>query len=59
MKFKELAIGDKFEFDRSQWWSSSLASGPWVKLSARTYERIDDKMQCRVGSINVGVERVD
>jgi hypothetical protein len=35
--FKDLPIGTKFEFDRSGPFSSSLASGPWVKTSERTY----------------------
>ena len=59
MKFKELAIGQTFEFDRG---NNSLAlrsfpNGPWIKVSARRYHKnigpfphVD-----QVGSVNVKV----
>ena len=50
MKFKELKIGDSFEFDNSRFPLSGMERGPWVKTSARKYEK--PGMRCQVGSIN-------
>ncbi len=55
-RFRDLAIGQAFEFDSIvSFPNSGMATGPWIKTSARRYERISDGMQCRVGSINTGV----
>ena len=59
MKFKELTIGQTFEFDRG---NNSLAllsfpNGPWVKISARRYHKSIDPFSYieQVGSVNVKV----
>jgi hypothetical protein len=54
-KFRDLKVGDTFEFDRTGFEYSGMASGPWKKTSARGYKRIHDGMDCRVGTINVSV----
>ena len=56
--FKQLAIGDVFEFERRGFEYAGLASGPWRKLSARTYIPTDDRWNGEhtgVGSVNVRV----
>ena len=61
MRFKDLRIGQRFEFDHSMLttpWSG--ATGPWEKLSARTYRHVpvegqSDPSPIRVGTINVEV----
>ena len=38
MRFKDLAIGDLFEFDHTRlMFHTALAHGPWRKVSARKY----------------------
>ncbi len=40
MKFRELSIGQRFEFDRSGLTvCHGLESGPWVKTSSRGYRK--------------------
>lgn len=40
MKFKELNIGARFEFDRSGLpLCHGLESGPWIKTSSRNYRK--------------------
>lgn len=40
MKFKQLHIGQKFDFDRSTLsWPLNIEPGPWVKISARKYTK--------------------
>ena len=57
-KFKDLKIGEKFEFVYlNAVLKRSMKHGPWKKISPRKYEHCDDKMVCRVGTINVRVER--
>ncbi len=57
MKFKQLPIGARFEFDHSgiQLWSGAV--GPWEKLSKRTYTSLDkhNPQVHHVGTINVDV----
>ena len=53
MKFKELQIGDSFEFDNSRFRTSGMERGPWTKTSPRKYEK--PNMKCTVGSINTKV----
>lgn len=54
MKFSELKIGERFEFDHSKLpITHGLERGPWVKTSHRKYEK--PGMQCRVGSITTSV----
>ena len=60
MRFKELSVGTLFEFDRDGVQFSGMASGPWVKLSARQYIASDKENslyghKLTVGSINVKV----
>jgi hypothetical protein len=58
MRFKDLSVGEHFEFDRRDkdgFEFSGLATGPWTKTSQRCYIRDDDGMRCQVGSINVKV----
>ncbi len=61
MKFKELEVGEMFEFQKTE--GFGLMRGPWVKVGARTYVDQRDyeagtwRLRHKVGSINVGVER--
>ena len=56
MKFKELSIGDVFDFDYSDLsLCHGLKRGNWIKMSVRKYQHEDDGMICRVGTINVKV----
>ena len=60
MRFKNLSVGAIFEFDREGIQFSGMASGPWVKLSARQYTASDKENslyghRLTVGSINVKV----
>jgi len=60
MKFKELNIGDRFEFDRDGLpIVHGLATGPWEKTGARTYKHVTDAhlSRCLVGTTNVTVKR--
>lgn len=58
MTFKQLRIGDEFEFSSLyEFPYSGMERGPWVKLSPRMYERKRDGMTCQVGTIHVPVER--
>ena len=50
--FKDLAIGQCFEFAKT---FLGMATGPWIKISARKYKRLYDGLRCRVGSIHVSV----
>lgn len=58
LRWRDIAIGEAFEFDHEGLSSWSGVRGPWRKTSGRTYIRISDGLECRVGSINVGVTRV-
>lgn len=53
--FRKLEVGEPFEFVYSHN-AAGFERGPWVKISARRYEK--PSMTCRVGSINVFVRRV-
>jgi hypothetical protein len=60
MRFKELSIGAMFEFDHNGIQFSGMATGPWIKLSARQYTASDKENRLyghklTVGSINVKV----
>jgi len=61
MRFKDLSIGAKFEFDPwitvngEPFRCTGLATGPWVKLSPRRYQSMRDKGKHRVGSVNTKV----
>jgi len=62
MTFKDLAIGQQFEFDHSMLqFHGGLAHGPWIKLSPRRYSHLTDAVlgNCRVGSISVKVRLGD
>ena len=61
MTFQQLPIGEWFEFDHSDMpIASGIETGPWQKISARTYEKGGDRaMRCRVGSVNVAVIKVE
>lgn len=37
LRFRDLSIGEKFEFDRTGVEFSGMASGPWIKTGPRTY----------------------
>ncbi len=49
--FKQLAIGDVFEFEATK--RCGMMHGPWLKVSTRKYSQ--DNVEYRVGSINVAV----
>lgn len=51
MKFKDLAIGAKFEFDHSD---LSL-NGPWTKRTKRTYTHNSSFQHYIVGTTSVAV----
>lgn len=56
--FRDLAPGDRFHFDRTDLPpGNGLASGPWVKRSARTYTHATHGGHYRVGTVRVGVVR--
>ena len=52
-RFRDLALNQSFEFDRSNFSHSGMEHGPWIRTSARCYEK--PGMKCQVGSINVHV----
>lgn len=57
LKFKDLKVGEVFEFDRSGLpVCHGLESGPWLKTSHRRYEK--PGMKCHVGSIHTTVIRL-
>ena len=59
--FRDLNDDEFFVFERETdpFLGRSMAKGPWIKASARTYYHIDDRRFAhRVGSINVKVIRV-
>lgn len=58
VEFRDLRVGERFEFDRSAFPNSGMATGPWVKTSARGYRRESDGMTSTVGSISVKVQRL-
>ncbi len=40
MRFKDLTIGQRFEFDHSGlMFPNNLAHGPWIKTSSRKYRK--------------------
>jgi hypothetical protein len=55
LRFRELQLGERFEFDPGVW----SFSGACRKTGPRTYVRSGDssKLSMRVGSIDVGVKR--
>ncbi len=54
-KFKDLKVGDRFEFaSKKQWWSRGMATGPWTKTGPRKYKD-DEGTEHKVGSANVEV----
>jgi hypothetical protein len=57
MKFKELAIGQEFRFSSERDFPySGMATGPWVKISARGYRHVPDNgYSYKVGSVNTEV----
>lgn len=58
MRFHDLQIGDRFRFEHDSVWFG-LASGPWIKLTARKYRHDpDDTYIHKVGSINIRVETI-
>ena len=61
MKFKELYIGEIFIFasETDPRFRTSLAKGPWVKVSPRKYEHIQGRGEMRIGAVNVEVKRIE
>lgn len=59
MIFKELAIGQTFDFDYSRFSSTfhSIKPGPWVKISPRKYAK--KGMECRIGSVECRVYAIE
>lgn len=63
LRFKDLGVGDRFEFHHENPIGWQGAIGPWIKLSPRRYRRSEvalgrhDEEYC-VGTINVRVNRV-
>lgn len=63
MTFKNLSVGDVFEFDED--FMRRLASGsplgPWKKVAARKYESHPkvNGITHTIGTVNVAVKRVD
>ena len=57
--FDQLSVGEIFKFDAEDKYTS-MAKGPWVKLSARTYRHIEGDWSPvnRVGSIRALVRRL-
>jgi hypothetical protein len=56
MRFRDLAIGDRFEFDHSSLSTcSGMAHGPWIKTNARGYRRETGNGTFRVGTTLVEV----
>ena len=60
MRFKDISVGAMFEFDRTGLQFSGMATGPWIKLSARQYTACDKENslyghKLTVGSINIVV----
>lgn len=60
MKFKDLAIGEKFVFALEKNFPySGAARGPWKKTGSRTYSHSEKGTAHRVGSINAKVMRAN
>lgn len=68
MRFRDLATGDRFEFDRGMLGSHLYGgpNGPWIKQGPRTYRHEDPEQVARmcwdkikVGSINVKVRKLE
>ena len=63
LTFRQLAVGDRFEFDHSQMsLCSGLAHGPWVKTGRSRYMRAEERNEKgayshKVGDCTVGVHR--
>lgn len=60
LRFKDLAVGELFEFARTGLYSSP--SGPWKKISFKKYRHVDQEPHERdsvVGTVTVGVNRVN
>ncbi|MCP5006542.1 MAG: hypothetical protein GY941_21770 [Planctomycetes bacterium] len=74
MKFRDLKIGQVFEFDHTGFEYSGLEPGPWRKTSSRKYIKHTNpfsadihernlhqrwcSLDCQVGSINVAVKEL-
>ena len=56
MKFRDLAIGEVFEFSSRGWKGMGLAQGPWVKVSAQKYDHSTDPARKGFWAGTVGVE---
>jgi hypothetical protein len=54
MTFRDLRIGDTFEFDHTRTLCGGFAHGPWRKISARTYDRHDVPPHPGTGAYRVG-----
>ena len=56
-KFKDVSVGERFEFDHTGLpIASGIAKGPWVKISARKYRHLDFYNNIHhVGTINVKI----
>lgn len=48
--FSLLPIGTQFDFDRTGFENSGMATGPWIKVSARKYRHVSNGMLCKIGS---------
>ena len=61
MSFRDLQVGEKFEFDHSSLGvlCGGFAHGPWQKRTARTYVYADQHstQHFRVGTVAVAVRR--
>lgn len=58
LRFRDLKIGDRFEFDRPPS-MNGLANGPWQKTGRDGYIRESDGLKCKVGTINVTVRKLE
>jgi len=58
LKFKDLNVGDIFEFNRSSPYSGGEERGPWVKVSARTYRPLYASHRLATHRLRVGTVRV-
>ena len=60
MTFHDLKVGQQFRFQSEETMPySGIEHGPWIKVSARKYEKVlgsGRPMQCRIGSVNVAVK---
>ena len=59
LKFRDLAHGEKFEFERVPF--SGMETGPWIKITSRKYmaDCMDHRLyglELQVGSINAKVD---